>query len=111
MFRTVEVSRKFQVQTYNLVIDTFVNCLHERREQYSSINSKFGFLDDLVFISVQQLRKDAFTLQQAYQYDLENILTDEVVALQSLLQCCLPSVRSSKEDKDYPNNAYCTKLL
>lgn len=87
-------SKKFQVETFNMIIDSLLSGLNRRLDAYRDINGRFGVLFDMVCDDTD-LRKRASALSSSYPGDLDTGLADELIQFRSFV--------STEQDKTPAN--------
>uniref|UniRef100_A0A8C5GFL1 TTF-type domain-containing protein n=1 Tax=Gouania willdenowi TaxID=441366 RepID=A0A8C5GFL1_GOUWI len=87
-------SKKFQVETFNVIIDSLLSGLKKRLDAYKDINDRFGVLFDMDCADTD-LFKRANALSSSYPSDLDNSLSDELIQFRSFV--------STEQDKTPAN--------
>uniref|UniRef100_A0A8P4KG01 TTF-type domain-containing protein n=1 Tax=Dicentrarchus labrax TaxID=13489 RepID=A0A8P4KG01_DICLA len=78
--------KRFCTSVYICIIDRLVSELDRRYQSYKDVCENFGFLNGLHFISPQDLRSAALSLQRKYNSDLEEDFVEEVVQFREFVQ-------------------------
>ena len=76
---------QFRRDSFLPILDMLLSALHKRRCAYSELAELFGFLSQLKIIKDSEIRQHAQTLVHAYNADLEDSLTEELVQFRSIL--------------------------
>ncbi|XP_063802615.1 zinc finger MYM-type protein 1-like [Pseudophryne corroboree] len=84
-------SDKFKVNTFLPIIDQLVSSLNRRKEAYSVIRDRFGFLSELCSLPSDDLRAKASALVGIYPGDLGREYADEVVHFAALFRIYISS--------------------
>lgn len=77
-------SKKFQVETFNVIIDSLLSGLDKRLDAYRDINSHFGVLFDMD-CDDSDLRKRANALSSSYPTDMDTALADELIQFRAFV--------------------------
>uniref|UniRef100_A0A3B3QZT7 TTF-type domain-containing protein n=1 Tax=Paramormyrops kingsleyae TaxID=1676925 RepID=A0A3B3QZT7_9TELE len=70
---------KFRTTVFIAIIDRLLAEIDRRYDSYKNIRETFGFLSHLSSISLEDLRREATTLQEKYIGDLEADFVEEIV--------------------------------
>jgi hypothetical protein len=79
-------ANKFRTDTFLVIIDRIDAELQKRLGAYTGIAAKFGFLQKLKDLSVEEVVESAKILQEPYRTDLEASLSDELVQFSGFLR-------------------------
>lgn len=78
-----QVTRKgrerYQVETFNVIIDKLVSCLDHRVDAYRNINDIFGILLNMESEDLTTVPKQADALCASHPSDLDQNLADEII--------------------------------
>ena len=87
-------SKKFEVESYNTIIDSLLSGLTHRLEAYTEINSRFSVLFDME-CGETELRARATALSQSYPADLDGTdFAEEILQFRSYVRSDLKTCAS-----------------
>ena len=81
---------RFRVDSFIPIVDKLVQALTHRRDAYSFVSEKFGFLRRLTTLTVDEIETYAKALVELYTADLEPELSRELNFLASILRSGFP---------------------
>ena len=80
----------FKTATYLSILDSLATELRKRKEVYSKLQEKFGFLFSITTLSDSELREAAMNLQKHFSADLQLTLADEMVQFSAYMKQAPP---------------------
>lgn len=83
---TLNGRERYQVETFNVIIDKLVSCLDHRADAYRDINNTFGILLNMESEDLLTVRKQADALCALYSSDLDQNFADEMIQFRCFME-------------------------
>lgn len=107
----MSASDTFKTGSFYVIIDRLSSELHNRKEAYSQLRDRFGFLSVIEQLSVDDIAAASSQLIECYPADLEDSLADEWVQFVSFARPELLKQQQPKPSESGDDNKISNELL